>query len=455
MKKIVLVLLLLTLSLSLFACTGTGGSNNSDTPGAPANTNNNAPGEIIMENLYFFRPHNGRSFSINDGSPVKINPVSKTVTFVCLDPLCDHNVDCPFFQSLWGYHVTGNYMFFMQFDRNFDESINDWDAWRYLCVYDMLSGITRKLTEYRDNLNIIGVVENYLYYYTFRESEETGDTEFVLHRADAVSGNIIDIDKPSLDGSAAKWISAPAISKIADGKIYWSELDSENQRRIYYTTNLEGKNKELIDLKIEIGEGADQTSLHLFYATITDNNGYSYFKAEALYNRVPSDEELANRRARNYEGERSRRNRNLYRALSDGSREAELLAESVIHFVMHGDKIYFMALQDDTEIIEYGNGSQTWNWSGGKVYVMNSDGSDRRLLADTGYNLSDPNTMMNKFFEVKTINGVDYIGLTHTIVLEHPPSPFSSQPSWTLDISSDTIIINASTGEWVVLEMPE
>jgi hypothetical protein len=67
------------------------------------------------------------------------------------------------------------------------------------------------------------------------------------------------------------------------------------------------------------------------------------------------------------------------------------------------------------------------------------------LLADTGHNLSDGGGI----FEAKTIDGVDYIALSFVIV--------NDDPLWhggNFRISSDTIIINASTGEWTVLSVP-
>jgi hypothetical protein len=94
---------------------------------------------------------------------------------------------------------------------------------------------------------------------------------------------------------------------------------------------------------------------------------------------------------------------------------------------------------------------QTWNWSGGKIYVMNTDGTNQRLLADTGYNLGVgcPTVFINNiFFEAKTIDGIDYIATSFVIVGEG----FGNSA---FILSPDTIIINASTGEWTVLSVPE
>jgi hypothetical protein len=145
------------------------------------------------------------------------------------------------------------------------------------------------------------------------------------------------------------------------------------------------------------------------------------------------------------------RNNRLYKIPFDLSGEPEVIADSVIHFIAHGDKIYFTALADDPELIEH-NGEQIYNWSGGKIYVMDNDGANKRLLADTGYNLSEsPETSAaGAFAEAKTINGVDYIAWSILVANED-----DRLRGVNFVPSSDTIIINASTGEWVVLSVPE
>jgi hypothetical protein len=385
--------------------------------------------------------------------PVKINPVTQTVTDICLDPLCDHREECPLYGSR-NFYITGNYLFF--FRRNDELSSTRYEHWFNVddfCVYDMQRGTVRKLGEYwLGSFSVRGGTGSYLYYSvnTRIEDEEQEDhmflRDFVMYRADAKTGEIIEIplygDYTGLSNDSRVSPSPNLVAIIGD-TLYWHIFDVENRTLIAYTTDLDGNNRIMLD-------GVP----HVISHSVSYHNGYIY---HPIGRPLPG-----------FEDDYSvwRQNNHLYRIPSvDGSAEvtpadgsdpdhpfgedAELIAESVITFVIHGDKIYFQMMQEEPELVTLPEDNparvrnrERYNLAGGKLYVMNLDGTDKRLVADTGRVFADSATEMHRIFEVKTINGVDYIALAFSEL----------ETDYCL---SDTIIINASTGEWVVLSVPE
>ena len=420
MKKIVLCLSVIFALFALVSCKDDVVKN------IDTDENANANKEIIVEDWYFFRTYDGGNFQISHGinrkSPIKINPVSKNATFICIDPLCNHDgIDCPLFGSGTMY-IAGNYLFYTSGIIWNDAYTGEQLGSVILYAYDMLNGNTRQIVEYKDKLIIAGGAANYLYYYIAQYNEEDSRlVTYTLHRADAKSGNIIEIGDYSYEGEMQGNINYPNIYTIIDNKIYWWS-SSEDVDGAFYTTDLDGKNRKDIDLKAGIFYIAGILSKY--------DNGYAYY---TMSNRTPFGGE--------YEFGSAMRDNRLFRILLDDGVELELIAESVITYALCGDKIYYTVLEENPKHIEYPE-VETWNWSGGKVYVMNSDGTDKKLVCETGYDLSDYRE--HGFFEVKTIDGIDYIAVSYTILVSDRFAP-----------SSDTLIINASTGEYTVVSVPE
>jgi hypothetical protein len=304
-----------------------------------------------------------------------------------------------------------------------------------LLVYDMLNGTIRKLAEYTDqpphNISIMGY-GRYLYYYIphLNELDNGIMDRFVYYRADAVTGEIIELPLHG-DYTSDNYWEYPRIWRAADNKLYWIRSLLESRTADFYITDLEGNNKETDESGILPG--------------FDYHEGYQYLAGMLI-----SWEEFEQFDASSYERLRGFRERNLRRRLVGANPGEpvffEVIAESIVDYILHGDKIYFTRIEDEPEIIEY-NGAQIWNWSGGKIWVMNLDGTDKRLLADTGYNFS-----FFEFVEAKTINGVDYIAWSFDV----PGQMLIDGVMADIPIASpDTIIINGSTGEWVVLSAPE
>jgi hypothetical protein len=432
MKKIIFLVLSLALALILFiSCTGTTEDN-------PVNgADGESPGEVIMSDWYFFRSHDGqdnpnllRTNSLSGKGPVKINPVTQTVTFVCLDPLCSHETECPLFGA-GNFRVSGNYLFFAQTETDFDEATGSWLTVRELIAYNMKSGAARQLAKYGDFIHMLDAAGNYLYYQVAVYDEDDRRREspaYTIYRADARTGSIITIG----EYLSANTAIIPRIYTITGDKIYWHEPD-EAERFVFYMTDLAGNNRENIYLE------SDAEDL----MTMLTNPGGGYSDGYAYYLHMVFTVDIEEYMLLPRELLELGRNWHLYRIPFPGGGESELVIESLLSdYLIHGGKIYYKTMQKDADFIE-SSGQRIYNWGGGKVYAANTDGTESRLVADlgSGYDIS--------FLGAKTIDGVDYLALSFGIINDDP------QQLGNFRISPDTIIINASTGEWAVLSMPE
>jgi len=453
MKKIILCGIIILALFFIVSC-------KDDTEQEKNTENNSNPkdnNEIIMEDWYFFRCYNGmpifdtHSSSFQYVSPVKINPISKNVTYVCLDALCDHynySTDCPFTRSA-NYLITGNYIFYQKGAisrfQNTGELISDLS----LCVYDMTNGAVRQLAEYKDQFKVIGGADGYCYYFIEQydhdpiySSEETSSMKYILYRADAKTGKIIEMPlyvNYSYEQKNGIALVYPTIHAIIDKKIYWYCHD-ENKNMIYYTTDLEGENRVIIDF------GEHSEYIFSYFGRYYD--GYFYYTTFNDFDNLIG-----------YEYERAFYDKKLYRIAVDGIKESELISESVITYVLCGDKIYYTKADEKAEFIDtkdyYGLYPESiYNWSGGKIYVMNSDGTDKKLLCETGYNLSLGNggIFQYGYVDAKTINGIDYVVWSYTGIRKQEGD---FMDSYSYAASPDTVIINASTGAFTVVSMPD
>ena len=403
-----------------------------------------------MENWYFFRAGGANQAGLNgktiEGySLFKINPVTKTTSFACLDPLCNHRIECPLFDDMTTgeFHIAGNFVFLPV--GSVSESITgERIGGVKLIVYNLIDGNIRQIAEYNlGRLRIAGTIKNYLYYYIDQYSEDDNSIKYTVCRADAKTGNIIEIplyEDYSFDETNLIKVNVPRISIIADDKIYW--WTSDEKSIVYYMTDLDGSNKQSLDV------GETDFLLRGIY-----HNGYVYYGDF----KFPSDEGM---QLSKYEIERIQRDLKLYRIPINGG-EPEFIAEHVVAFQPLGDKIYYTVMQENPEYNEYKgepviiNGRESWayNWSGGRIYVMNSDGTDQQLLCETEYDLGDGYGYLftsKSFIGAKTINGVDYIAMSFNTISQMP-----SYVEYDYVVSSDTIIINASTGELTVVSVPE
>ena len=452
MKKIVLCILIICAIFSVSSCKNENINSETD------KSNNNTFKEIIMEDWYFFSPGKWTKTGINyetiEGyGPFKINPATKIASFICADPLCNHSIDCPFYNCNDSY-VTSNYVFYtVGYISDLKERVGDTVSLR---VYDMLNNTVREIAEYRDNIYFFPVAAgNYLYYYVYQYIEDAngGSEKYSVFRADAKIGNTIEI--PLYGNDYSDKYTSLAIYAIYNNKIYW-EKNSRNGAE-HYTTDFDGNNKQMIDYGIEY--------LNLSNNTSRFADGYIYYlykDTEAFLQRLLDSVNNPNSTPLSaYEYDLWERVRALYKIPLDGNGETALIAEDIFTFVICGDKIYYTAIEDDPVPVYYGDirvkdtmGAEVWNWSGGKVYVMNSDGTDQKLLCETEL---DIRLGFSDLHNAKTINDVDYIGLPFNVIHDGFFSKVLDEymENYHYYVSPDTLIINASTGEYTVVSVPE
>ena len=452
MKKIILFVLIILSLLAIVSCKDY--KNDKET-----NPNNNtAKEEIVIEDLYFIiRGHNkfGRDGKIiKENGPVKINPVTKIVTSVCKDALCDHGTDCPFYGvNNSNIYVTDNYIFYTVGSISYTGERNGSVKLR---VYDMLNGTVSEIAEYRDNLNLIIGTGSYIYFQVYQFIDETSDKiEYIMCRADAKTSNVIEIPT---DGkyTSENIFSSLDIYTIYDNKIYWEKMEKDGTT--HYTTDLDGNNKEAIDYGVKNKYGFGALNLRTLVNT-RFAGGYAYYLAmdeEAFLEKAMTIMDLNN----SVELERIRRfDRTLYKLPLDGSGDLELIAEHISSFSVCVDKIYYTAPEDNPEPIYNGEirakdsaGKDQWNWLGGKVYVMNLDGTEQRLVCETEYDIR------GIYYDAKTINDVDYLVLAFNVIIDRW---FNSAINEYVDVDiyqgSDDylLLVNASTSEVTRLSMPE
>jgi hypothetical protein len=308
----------------------------------------------------------------------------------------------------------------------------------------MRNGTVRNLAYLgKERISIVGGVRNYFYYYSTHYNEDEDQIEYVLHRADAITGNIIAMPMfQEYTSAGGVFMSAhgPSIRTIIGDEILWDyveprELDGKEVNMVvWYLTDFDLTYKRYLDF----GEDGEDNEF-MMYQSGDYFFAFTNFPLSSLdeSEQVPWHIETL-------------RNMNTFLV---SAKLGTVIAESVITFRVHGNKIYYIVPEDEPEHTPTNSThemEQLWNWSGGKMYVMNLDGTDKRLIADTGYNFSlirNPIVIGAEqgIWEIKTINGVDYIAISYTVFID----------GWGIVPSSDTIIINASTGEWTVVGVPE
>jgi len=447
MKKIILCLSIIFALLAIVSCKDDVVKNTDANKNA--NENSNDTPQMLIEDLYFF--YSTPSWLKDDVGkpPVKINPISKTITHLCTDPLCFHEnaTECLFFDCD-KFYANKNYLFYTV------GGVRDVGLERTgtlkLRVYDTTTDTVLEIAQYEDILYFEIATGSYIYYYV---DQYVGDTNSehtkIMYRADAKNGNIIEIpvDQKFLSANFA----SISIYIIDDDKIYWRKSGVRGQE--YYSTDLEGNNIEPITY--------NDSNAALYSRFGKDNfaDGYYY------YLKMDENESKAIRELRkpifdlDYEYEHYYHNQLMYKIPIDGSSDVELVSEHIDDFIICGDKIYYTAMEDDHKPIIY-DGVQLsdntglvdqWNWNLGKIHVMNLDGTNKRLVCET------IDERIDFFIYAKTINGVDYL------LLEFSEARYTSSKNeqdiyldkYSYERSLDLLLVNASTGEVTRLSMPE
>ena len=449
MKKIILIGIFI-LAIFIISCKDTNMEKNTDLDkNENANKNSNDTPQMLIEDLYFF--HNNNDLINGDAygqSPVKINPISKTITPLCTDPLCFHeNKDCLFFDCN-RFYANGNYLFYAVGNVRNIKGIKQ-DGVVKLRVYDTTTDTVRDLAEYQDNIYFSTATGSYIYYsvYQYIEDDTTRKEQEKMFRADAKTGNIIEIPLDQKYLSAQ--YSSISIYNVYDDKIYW--LKSGTSATEYYKTDLEGNNIESIDY------GNAVTGLSSMRSGKFSEECAYYLQTDTEYltNTVLKLGPLSEIQYELYHWESDQI---MYKIPIDGGGEPEFIAEHIYDFILCGDKIYYTILEDDNKAVyheeiqvkDISGIIDQWNWNRGRLYLMNIDGTDQKFVCETIDELI-------RIKEVKTIDGVDYLLVVFNEVKygAYWPGQDEYVDYYTYERADDLLLVNASTGEVTRLSMPE
>ena len=436
MKKIILCTLIIFALFFIASCDEKDINKNTDL-NKNASANSNDTPQMLIEDLYFF--YNSPNWQSDFGNYlIKINPISKTVTSLCSDPLCFHEdaTECLFFDCN-NFYSNKNYVFYTVGIYRSIDGIKQGRTVK-LRVYDTKTDTVREIAEYEDNIGFEFATGNYIYYTTYQyiESDSGVREKEIMFRADAKTGNIIEIprDEKFLSGQFASIY----ICTMYDNKLYWEKMDMSGSS--FYMTDLDGNNIEKItydysEIKVAFAAKCNFTEKYAYYLITDEEAFFTLFKPGE-----PMDQ---------YEMYRWASDKIMYRVPLDGSSGPEFISEHIYDFIICGDKIYYTVSEDDHKPIYHdceplmgGGVIPEGNWNRGRLYVMNLDGTDQKFLCET---IDERITIK----DVKTVNGVDYLLIMFQEVIKNRLGDYSYIRS------EDVLLVNASTGEVTRLSMPE
>ncbi len=377
MKKSVFLMTMLLLLMILSGCSseGQGGvsdgifDDNSDTGSSFSGSYGNIAGDYIYRGVNTADGYLILKYSLKTGE----------VDTVCQDPFCTHLDSSCLFYLDHGSKVSyiGNTVYFEMTDDSDKSTILSYDA-ESMCVETVF------LTEGR-----IGTIFSYDYdlFFDVISNTETGTSnEYV--RFDTESGTTTKITAES----------NASIYTIKNERIIWKKGSS------YYSTDLDGKNKEVMDRSTEV--------FGYVYSTTVTTEG------KITMHNLTHD---------------------LYRQ-KKGSDEKTLIASNIWAYTVYRDKIiYLVALpEEEQQVINSNAYAKDYDIFGGNVYIMDLDGSNARLLchAESCYILG-----AEGFVENEWCSG-DWLGLRLC--------PTEEDTETGASYYTDMLFVNTVTGEYVV-----
>ena len=243
-----------------------------------------------------------------------------TVTTVCQDPFCDHELTCPFAVGSSRMVAIGNILYYVS------EVENQSEIRSY-------NGDDMKIEQIYTSDGVLANLYTYYYYLYFTVIHPGEDTDYnaTVYRMDTQTKDIIEINRTS---------RSERIYQIKENKIIWSKGSS------YYSTDLNGN--YLSDVTLENLPRGNYT-----YRIENKSEGLSPDKMKF----------------------------DLYRKNISTGEEA-LVAKDIGPYYFYGDRIIYFTCYGKKFLMATTDGRDHYNYFGGEVYVMNHDGSDNRLLCN-------------------------------------------------------------------------
>lgn len=380
----------------------------------------------FTDSVYFITTNVGDDIGLHGSSlsiPIKINPITKTSTTVCLDPLCSNSVlECPLGTARMRA-VSGNYLFFVS------ASIGDSDshsAPRRLSVYDMIEGNYTTLATYDNYPIFIATYEEWLYYYEISSIEgSTNEGYYAAGRLCRVNGESKRIeylsDSTEYNSSYSfTYENLPQIIGFDDNKILWRYLGENEHGYEFYLTDHKNKNKRVLQSNTDgIKTNASYSNGYLFYTQQIDN--------------------MSSNSDTKYQREKQARENILY-SMNIETGEVNTICPYMAEYIIIDDTIYYTVCQDEAIEIAWEMGSE-YDWYGGKLYSTNIDDGEQRLIGV----IDDIN--ISGFLGAKEIDGVDYLHITFD---EWKTNDFYKSGKEYAK-SDNTIIFNCSSGEYTII----
>lgn len=295
-----------------------------------------------------------------------------TASTVCQDPFCTHNT------MTCPFAVASLSMASVGNVLYFTRRIDDQT---YIYSYN---GDDMQLEEIYVSNGVVSLPFTYNYYLYFTEKLPThveNAYETTIYRLDTQSGRFdtIDCGHPYA-----------TIYEIKDNKIIWKEGNN------YFTTDLDGDCEDIYELN---------------HCRQWGNYRYSWEFADGNYKKM-TRKDLTTKE------------------------EILIFEEDVYSFFFYGDKILYFKPVEDPEVWYSDAWGDCYDELGGNVYVMNLDGSDKRLLC----HVEDCVIMSTSFYRNNEMCCGDWIGINTFVYYESLNGPVLT--------GTDLLLVNIVTGEY-------
>lgn len=333
---------------------------------------------IDLNNNYFYQ------VCYNNGNIIflKYNIITGSATPVCNDPLCSHDSDeCPFYGISYDFAIDGQYIYYTK------EMIGKNNTYKYsLIKYDMLNDSINILYESNDMLSQLFIFDDYLYFWN--SIYVNGVLGANLIKYNLKSQNYISLTETPSEYRELKYA-------IESGRIYWIDIFNTG---ICFSTDPNYKDRKVSNLKGQI------------------YNGYAYI--------IESQND---------------KNKILTRVNIDTYKK-KTICDDIAEFKIYFNKIFYLKYAENPKLIgSYEDGTEVYDKYDGKVYMMDLDGQNLKLLCSLSGHFI--NTMSLSFYNNMAIN--NYIGI--------PINNFVfDENNYIVDvINTDIAIINNQSGQWV------
>jgi len=242
-----------------------------------------------------------------------------TVTTVCQDPFCAHELSCPFAIGASRFAAIGDILYYVHEGENQNEIRS-------------YNGDDMQIKQVYTSDGVLGRLFTYNYYLYFTDVKPGKNTEFIatIYRLDTQTNKILEIHTTT---------ESDKIYEIKDNKIIWRKGSD------YYSTDLNGNFKKEIKLEDkQWGNYTYRTELNIAPPIPWENFKWDLYRT------------------------------NIFTG------EEKLVAKDIGPFYFYGERIIYFKPTGKKTLIDTFNGIGWYDYFGGNVYVMNLDGSDNRLL---------------------------------------------------------------------------